>query len=250
MHMKKLKLYFISTIIALILIPFIIGKMIIIPCYLGEIAGNPADLLLFWGTYIGALATAIMAWLTYKILCLNERLMKSQEEMKKGVLDFSLIELKNNLICLRIENVGLSNVKDISYKFNSEFLKCLPNEVQDYISNQGKMGLRLNSSAHRDYPIYFNVPKSAKILGKAISIEDSQRIISEINNIDIQITGSYITQMNEYIIDEKFKSENYLTNSIIEDNEIAIELKSITKGLTDIKASLDAKKNKNGKDNC
>lgn len=239
--MKKLKLYFVYTVIALIIIPFVIGKLIIIPNYLGEIAGSPADWLLFWGTYIGALATAIMAWLTYKILCLNERLMKSQEEMKKGVLDFSLIELKNNLICLRIENVGLSTVKDLSYKFNSEFLKCLPAEVRDYISNQGKMGLRLNPSAHRDYPIYFNVPKSVKILGKQISIADSQKIISQIENIEIKITGSYKTMNNECPIDEMFKSKNYLTNSIIEDNEIVIELKSITKGLTDIKASLDAK---------
>lgn len=240
--MKKLKLYFIFTVIALILFPFLIGKLIIIPYYLGEIAGSPADWLLFWGTYIGALATAIMAWLTYKMLCLNEKLMKSQEEMKKGVLDFSLIELKNNLICLRVENVGLSTVKDISYKFNSEFLKCLPVEVQNYLSNQGKMGLRLNLSAYRDYPIYFNVPKTANILGKHFSINDSQRIISEINNIDIQITGSYRTLMKEYPIDEKFKSENYLSNSIIEVNEIAMELKSITKGLTEIKASLEAKK--------
>lgn len=240
--MKKFYPYLIFLAIALVIIPLIIGKLVIIPSFLGSFAGSAADWLLFWGTYIGALATAIMAWLTYKILRQNEKLIKSQDDMKRGILDFSLIELKNNLVCLRVENVGLSTVKDISYKFNCEFLKCLPVEVQTYLSNQGKMGLKLNPSVYRDYPIYFNVPKSAIILGKHFSKTDTKRIISEINIIDIQITGSYKTINKECCIDEMFQSKNYLTNSIIEDNEIAIELKSITNGLTDIKASLDAKK--------
>lgn len=245
--MRKIYPYLLILIIVLLLFPFIIGKLIVLPIDLGNIAGSESDWLLFWATYIGTSATAFMVWLTYEILCQNKNLMDSQRNMwetqNKGVLDFSLIVRSDYLICLRVENVGLSTIKDIFYSFNSEFIDCLPTEnLKEYLANQGKMGLRLNPRAHRDYPIYYYKEEKCELLGNKISKSQATKIISDMKNVDIQITGSYITLMKEYPIDEKFKSENYLTNSIIDVDEVAIELKSITKELTRIKASLQAKK--------
>lgn len=238
--MRKIYPYLLILIIVLLLFPFIIGKLIVLPIDLGNIAGSESDWLLFWATYIGAFATAIMVWFTYKMLKQNKELWEAE---RRGVLDFSLIALRDYLICLRVENVGLSTIKDIFYSFNSEFIDCLPTEnLKEYLANQGKMGLRLNPRAHRDYPIYYYKEEKCELLGNKISKSQATKIISDMKNVDIQITGSYITLMKEYPIDEKFKSENYLTNSIIDVDEVAIELKSITKGLTEIKASLQAKK--------
>ena len=76
--MKKIIPYLFIFIV--VLIPLIIGKLIVLPINLGNIAGSESDWLLFWATYIGASATAIMAWLTYKMFRQNKELLDAQNQ--------------------------------------------------------------------------------------------------------------------------------------------------------------------------
>ncbi|MHC1780438.1 MAG: hypothetical protein AB9922_09385 [Bacteroidales bacterium] len=242
--MKKLIPFLLIFII--VLIPFIIGKLIILPIDMGNIAGNESDWLLFWATYLGASATAIMAWLTYKMFQQNKDLLDAQklrwETERRGVIIFSIINIKGNF-CLQVQNIGLSVVTDITYSFNKEFLECLPlTELKNYISEAGKKGLRLSPSTSKDYFIFSsNSEGRHTILGITLDKSVMDKTIENLKKVQFEISGSYRTNDKEYIIDEKFKIDTYLTNALVHENDIEKELKSITKELKAINVTIKEK---------
>jgi len=245
MKLKKLIPYLFIFIV--VLIPFIIGKLIVLPFDLGNIAGTESDWLLFWATYLGASATAIMAWLTYKMFSQNKALLNAQqlrwETERRGVIIFSIVNIGKSY-CLQIQNIGLSVATDIYYSFNKEFLDCLPlPELKNYISDAGKKGLRLNPSTSKEYFIFPNNPEiTSMIFSRILNTPTVKDTIDKLRQVTFEISGSYKTIDKEYVIDEKFKIDTYLTNELIHDNNIEKELKSITKELQAINLTIKTKK--------
>ncbi len=240
------KIYQYLLILIIVFLPFIIGKLIISPINIGNIAGSESDWLLFWATYIGASATAIMAWLTYKMFRQNKDLLDAQklrwETERRGIIIFSIVNIKENY-CLQVQNIGLSVVTDITYSFNKEFLDCLPlPELKNYISEAGEKGLRLTPSTSKDYFIFpSNSEGQYTILDISLDKSVMDKTIENLKKVQFEILGSYRTIDKEYIIDEKFKIDTYLTNALVYENDIEKELKSITKELKAINVTIKAK---------
>lgn len=247
--MKKLIPFLLIFII--VLIPFIIGKLIILPIDMGNIAGNESDWLLFWATYLGASATAIMAWLTYKMFQQNKDLLDTQklrwETERRGILIFSIVIIKGNY-CLRVQNIGLSIITDISFSFNCEFLDCLPSpELKHYLSETGKKGLRLNPSANNDYFVFPSDPENDFFLfNKVYSKTEIKKTIDSFKEVPLELSGKYKTIEKKYIIDEKFMINSFVANALTQENEIEKELKSIKEQLGTINLTIKNKKNGNG----
>lgn len=242
--MRKIYPYLLILVIGLL--PFIIGKLIVSPIDIGNIAGSESDWLLFWATYIGASATAIMACLTYKMFRQNKELLNDQnvrwETERRGIVIFSIINIKG-IYCLHVQNIGLSVVTDIKYSFNKEFLDCLPlDELKHYIADAGKKGLRLSPSMSKDYLIFSsNSNVKQEFFGIPLDKSVIDKTIENLKQVQFEISGSYRTIDKEYIIDEKFKIDTYLTNALVYENDIEKELKSITKELKAINVTIKAK---------
>lgn len=242
--MRKIYPYLLILVIGLL--PFIIGKLIVSPIDIGNIAGSESDWLLFWATYIGASATAIMAWLTYKMFRQNKDLLDAQklrwETERRGILSFSVVNIKD-LFCLEVQNIGLSVITDITFSFNQDFLDCFPRkEIGDYLVCSGTNRSRLVPSSLKDYPIFPNNSEdSRKILGVPIAKNVVDETIERLKSVQIEIKGSYKTIDQQYEINEKFKISSFLTNALIHENDIEKGLKSITKELQAINGTIKAK---------
>jgi hypothetical protein len=228
--MKKFYPYLLVLII--VLLPFIIGKLILLPNYLGTIAGSESDWLLFWATYIGASATAIMAFLTYKMFRQNKELLDAQkirwETERRGILSISIVNIKG-LYCLELQNIGLSLITDITFSFNKDFLDCLPtNEIREYLICSGTNSSRLVPSSLKDYPIFPNNSENSHIiLGAKMTKAMLDETIEKLKKVHIEIIGSYKTIDHKFEINENFMISSFLTNALVLDNYIEMELKSI-----------------------
>lgn len=246
MYMRKIYQYLLILIIVLLLFPFIIGKLIVLPTYLGNIPGSESDWLLFWATYIGASATAIMAWLTYKMFRQNKDLLDAQklrwETERRGILSFSVVNFKG-LYCFELQNIGLSVITDITFSFNYEFLDCFPRkDIREYLVSSGNNRLRLVPSSLKYYPIFqSNFEDDLIILGIPMEKGKVKETIEKLRNVQIEIKGSYLTIEKVYEINENFKIGNFLTNALMVENGVEKELKSITKGINKINETLQAK---------
>lgn len=242
--MRKIYPYLLILVIGLL--PFIIGKLIVSPIDIGNIAGSESDWLLFWATYIGASATAIMAWLTYKMFRQNKDLLDAQklrwETERRGILSFSVVNIKD-LFCLEVQNIGLSVITDITFSFNQDFLDCFPRkEIGDYLVCSGTNRSRLVPSSLKDYPIFqSNFEDDLIILGIPMEKGKVKETIEKLRNVQIEIKGSYLTIEKVHEINENFKIGNFLTNALMVENGVEKELKSITKGINKINETLQAK---------
>ncbi len=240
------KIYPYLLILVIVLLPFIIGKLIVSPIYIGNIAGSESDWLLFWATYIGASATAIMAWLTYKMFRQNKDLLDAQklrwETERRGILSISIVNIKG-LYCLELQNIGLSVITDITFSFNKDFLDCLPTaEIREYLICSGTNSSRLVPSAIKDYPISPNNSENSHIiLGVKMTKAMLDETIEKLKKVHIEIIGSYKSIDRKFEINEKFMISSFLTNALILDNYIEMELKSIATELKAINGTIKAK---------
>ena len=111
----KYRYLYILGIIALIFFPFILNKLILSDKY-WEIVGEPKDWLLFWPSYLSALASAVMIGYTAMTLKsnkdqLDELKRQWEDEHKPNVsVSFNLI---GSVGYLRVVNTSVVEVKDL-----------------------------------------------------------------------------------------------------------------------------------------
>jgi len=116
MIFKKYWYLYILGIITLLFFPYILNKLILTDKY-WEIVGEPKDWLLFWPSYLSALASAVMIGYTAMTLKSNKAQLDElkhqwDEEHKPNVsVSFNLI---GSVGYLRIVNTSVVEVKDLS----------------------------------------------------------------------------------------------------------------------------------------
>ena len=108
--------------IFLTVLPFGLNYVININCGF-KVIGEPKDWLMFWGTYMSSVASAIMAIFTYRII-------KQNDDFRKGELLFRILKLKNSWF-LEISNIGNGVAQDINITVNDKFTNLLyePNKI-------------------------------------------------------------------------------------------------------------------------
>ena len=91
----------------------------------------------------------------------------------------------------------------------------------------------------KDYLIFSsNSDGQQTFFGKPLDKFVIETTIENLKHIQFEISGTYRTNDKEYIIDEKFKIDTYLTNALVHENDIENELKSITKELKAINVTI------------
>ena len=114
----KYRYLYILEIIALIFFPFILNKLILSDKY-WEIVGEPKDWLLFWPSYLSALASAVMIAYTAMTLKNNkgqlDELKRQWEEEHKPNVSVSFCQL-GKVAYLRIVNTSIVEVRNLQIK--------------------------------------------------------------------------------------------------------------------------------------
>ena len=216
------------------------------PLGISKIAGDESDWLVFWATYIGASATAIMAWLTYSMFKQNKLVLDSQQQRweaeRRGILSISISTYKN-IYCLEIRNIGLSRISNLNLIINNDFINLLRiKPLKESLELLKQKNIILNPNEYKQFLIFFRASSaeqaSFKIYNTKLKNSEVNEVLSDILNHEITITGTYITLGKVYDISESFTMNDFLVNSIITDDEILETLNNINDSLSDINKTL------------
>lgn len=152
---KILKKYWVIflMIALLILIPIILNFTLLIPAFT-NIVGTETDWLEFWGTYLSAIASFAMVFITWKTL---EQMKKQWEDEHRPLLDIYIV--KENCLqkgyTIEILNIGNSPAINICCTFDDELLKKIEDEKAKDKLNQfiGDVQLSLLPNEARSYQL-------------------------------------------------------------------------------------------------
>ena len=244
--MKKYRILLVGLFV--ITFPLLINVIIVqkTPLWVSSIAGDESDWLMFWATYIGASATAIMAWLTYNMFKQNKFLLDSQQQRweaeRRGILSISISTYKN-IYCLEVKNIGLSRISNLNMIINSDFIDLLRVEdLKKSLESLERKNIILNPNEYKQFLIFFCASSSKrasfKIYNTKLENSEVNEILSDILNHKITITGTYVTLGKVYDIVEAFTMDDFLVNSIVTDNEFLEKLDNINNSLSNINETL------------
>lgn len=181
---------------------------------------------------ISAIATALMTLVTFFTLIQNRKqlneLKRQWHEANNAKLIFSIIIIDNFLICLEVKNIGNSIAKDIKFSINDSFLqKLIHSRLKETFVDLNKHSFYLKPNEKKQYILCHTRSSETshyELYDTNISIEESNKNYDELINEPIFIEGKY---NNTEIINEEFKIKNFMTESIIDED-------NITKGLNKI----------------
>lgn len=190
---------------------------------------------------ISAVATALMTLVTFLTLIQNRKqlneLKRQWHEANNAKLIFSIIFIDNFLICLEVKNIGNSLAENIKFSINDSFLdKLIHPRLKETFVNLNKHSFFLKPNEKKQYLLCHTRSgentSHYKLYDTDISIEQSDNNYDELINEPIIIKGKY---NNTEIINQEFKIKNFLTDSIV-------DYDNITKGLNKIANALEKKK--------
>lgn len=150
---KILKKYWVIFLMIALLIPIILNFTLLIPAFT-NIVGTETDWLEFWGTYLSAIASFAMVFITWKTL---EQMKKQWEDEHRPLLDIYIV--KENCLqkgyTIEILNIGNSPAINICCTFDDELLKKIEDEKAKDKLNQfiGDVQLSLLPNEARSYQL-------------------------------------------------------------------------------------------------
>lgn len=212
------KTYVIIVIVILVIaFPFLLNSLILIESGKAFV-GKDADWLLFWGSYVSAIASFAMVYITYNALKLNKEslgeLKRQWDEQNRPRLHFTIVSI-DSIYYLKIENSGNEDAYNISLKFSSNFVD---NHYHENIKNQFiklqeiKFYIEKHKSKH--YRISLNYDMNKKDIdsnGSEIPYCKRKDWLDNYKNEKIEITGSYCN--GKYNINESFAIINFLNHA-------------------------------------
>lgn len=158
MNKKKIILLCVIVIAIIAIIPLLINYFIQKPAFF-PIVGEPINWLMFWPTYLGAVASSVMIFVTYKTLKQNKdqlQEMKRQWEEEHRPQLAAHIYGYGQLFYIRVKNISKVPVINISISFTHD----PQNEfILDYDTWKQKL-LNINISIEPNDFIDIEVPAS------------------------------------------------------------------------------------------
>ena len=130
---KILKKYWVISLMIALLTPIILNFILLIPAFT-NIVGTETDWLEFWGTYLSAIASFAMVFITWKTLEQNREqlnLMKKQwEDEHRPLLDIYIVkeDFLQKGYTIEILNIGNSPAINIGCTFDDALLKGIKDE--------------------------------------------------------------------------------------------------------------------------
>ena len=209
-------------------LPFGLNYVINIDCGFSVI-GEPKDWLIFWGTYISSIASAVMVFLTYIII-------KQNDEIRQGRVVCSLI-FYNQFYLLQISNVGNSQAYDIEINSNEDFnmkLNKLSRIHFTKVQNR-KFSLTPNESKHVSIECAI-IGKHTTFNPETNSMEDnslSSDYLQAIKQTPIKIKGTY------WSIGKKFKIDYILCLNDFIDTPFLLVESTVNEEITKIRKAIE-----------
>lgn len=226
---KWIKKYWWALLIAVVAItaPFIINWAILQPQKF-EVVGDGTHWLGFWATYISAIASFTMVFITWRTL----RQMQLQwNEEQRARLVFS-IDAMQGIYVLKIRNIGKSDAYKISIKFNDDYIKCiLADSIRETYEKLQAHSFSLESEKTRY--LYISNTNSSKAsthnYGKqSFSNMEVNDWIENNKDQEIIITGAYCER---YQINETLKLSDIMIDGALRiRDDLTVALESINKG--------------------
>lgn len=150
---KILKKYWVIFLMIALLIPIILNFTLLIPAFT-NIVGTETDWLEFWGTYLSAIASFAMVFITWKTL---EQMKKQWEDEHRPLLDIYIVkeDFLQKGYTIEILNIGNSPAINIGCTFDDELLKKIEDEKAKDKLNQfiGDVQLSLLPNEARSYQL-------------------------------------------------------------------------------------------------
>lgn len=120
------------VLLIILVLPLIINLLIIIPRFF-PIVGDGETWLIFWGTYIGAVVSAIMVFLTWQILKQNQdqlkTIQKQWDDENRPYLEIALVKHQYPYhLDIEIRNIGKHAAEDISFNVDPSYYQKIENE--------------------------------------------------------------------------------------------------------------------------
>lgn len=175
-----------------------------------QVVGDGTHWLGFWVTYISAIASFAMVFITWRSL----RQMQLQwNEQKRARLSFSIIP-SQSWYALKISNIGQETAFNIDVRFNTNFIDNIP------IDNAKKFFLKINDSL-------FSLEAGRSKYLLICECEGSSEYWKE-KCEEVLITGTYCIN---YEVDETINILEYTIGGSVVDDELTTVIKYIKKGL-------------------
>lgn len=242
-------------IVLVVLMPF--GLNILLSLDVSEkwgfpIVGSSVDWLYFWASYLGAAASFIMIVYTSMSLRQNRKqldeIKRQWNEERRARLVFSLAH-KNNLIVLKVSNVGKEPAYNIKLRFSDEFIESLfVKYIRELYTSFTDKSFTIGASESKYF--YLSGTWSA---GGTHSFEQPKELIDGAKFVEwlnshldmpIAISGTY---NDKYFVDEVLRLKDYFFGSLIIKDDLANGINDIYKVLVEsknqyatIQKSLDA----------
>lgn len=153
------KYWVVIFIAAIVLIPILLNWVIQWQSFF-EFVGKDTDWLMFWVTYISAIASFAMVFITWRALQQNkeqlEEIKRQWNEQNKPILSFKIIYL-NNVFYLKAENTGKSSIVNAKLILGERAQTILQREGIDIsCRKEGKIldnALNLGANDSQSYPL-------------------------------------------------------------------------------------------------
>ena len=127
------KYWVVIFIAAIVLIPILLNWVIRWQSFF-EFVGKDTDWLMFWVTYISAIASFAMVFITWRTLKQNEEqlndIKRQWEEQNRPILSFKIIYI-NSVFYLKVENTGKGNLVNARLILGERALSILQTEGID-----------------------------------------------------------------------------------------------------------------------
>lgn len=207
--MDWIKKYWWVLLIGVIVAPLVINWVILQPQQF-DVVGDGTHWLGFWATYISAIASFAMVFITWRTL---QQMQHQWNEQRRARLSFSIIP-SQSLYHLKISNIGQETAFNINITFNADFINNIP------IVNAKKLFLKI-----KDNPFSLEAGRSKYLL--IGPCEGSSGYWKE-NCEEISIAGTYC---GIYKVDETINILEYTIGGIVVVDELTTVMKYIKKGL-------------------
>lgn len=157
-------------------------------------------------TSVSAIATAIMAWFTYKsIQNSKEQLaeMKEQWEMENRpiiemMLAYPLYSIKDGSLALVLKNIGRTTAENVKIEIDKDFINSVPNsQVVEQLKSMSSYSFRILPAATKIInislvqPLNRNKRYKYQVFGKPLKNEEYEALVSFFKSNSIKVSCTY-----------------------------------------------------------